>query len=124
MLLVLMEIYDKFMKNDYDKDDLALANVIGATVFQATIPFSIGIVLTSWVLNPNILINACVVILASLMIMLDILMHKKIRLISLILAGFFYFGYLLFILVLSFSSLIDIVINAEIINIIAPNKNA
>ena len=86
-----------WLKND--KDDLALANVIGATVFQATIPFSIGILLTSWVLNLNILINACVVILASLMIMLDILMHKKIRLISLILAGFFYFGYLLFILV-------------------------
>lgn len=85
-----------WLKND--KDDLAIANILGAIVFQAIIPMSIGIILTPWKLNGLILINAICVLLCSALIVLSVLIKKKITLMPLLAAGGFYITYLIYIL--------------------------
>ena len=80
------------------KDDLAVSNILGATVFQAVIPMSIGIIFTPWILPDFILLNSFVVVFYSLFVVLTLLITKKIRLLSLLSGLIFYFGYIVFIL--------------------------
>ena len=84
-----------WIKNN--KDDLAMANVLGGIVFQAMIPTSIGIAFTPWVLNFDILLNALLVVIFSFIFIVSILILKKIKLIPLLFVGLFYFGYLIYI---------------------------
>ena len=86
-----------WIKNN--KDELAMANVLGGIVFQAMIPTSIGIIFTPWVLNFDILINILTVISFSLIFILTILTANKIKALSLVSAGLFYFGYLIYIFI-------------------------
>lgn len=81
-----------------DKDDLAIANVLGAIVFQAIIPMSIGIILTPWVFNNIMLVNAICVLTCAVLFSIFILINKKITLPMLLGAGVFYLGYLIYIL--------------------------
>ena len=85
-----------WIKNN--KDDLAMANVLGGIVFQSMIPTSIGIVFTPWVLNSDILLNAIIVIAFSAIFTLTTLSLNKIKLIPLLFGGIFYFGYLTYII--------------------------
>jgi len=81
-----------------DKDDLALGNILGAVVFQATVLFSVGILLTSWALDFSALLNSIVVLISSIIFILSMLIYKKVKLFSLLLMGIFYFGYLFFVI--------------------------
>lgn len=81
-----------------NKDDLAIANVLGAIVFQAIIPMSIGIILTPWKFDNLILINILSVILCAIVFYLLIYKNKKINLFMLFIAGGFYFAYLIYVL--------------------------
>ncbi len=80
------------------KDDLAIANILGGVIFQATITFSVGILLTDWNLNNNLLINTFLVVICLFLFILEILLNKKITLCSLLICGLFYFLYIFFIL--------------------------
>ena len=87
-----------WIKNN--KDDLAMANVLGGIVFQAMIPTSIGIAFTPWVLNFDIFINSLIVIIFSILFGLTMLITRKIKLIPLLTAGLFYFGYIIYIFII------------------------
>ncbi len=76
------------------KDDLALANVIGAVVFQAMIPMSIGIALTPWKFSPVILLNICFVIINSTLFVMFARLNKSVKLYPLFISGIFYFIFL------------------------------
>lgn len=78
-----------------DKDELAIANVLGAIVFQAVVPVSIGILLTPWQLNKTVLINAVLVFICMIFFTLSILITKKIKTLPLLGCGLFYFSYLI-----------------------------
>lgn len=47
------------------KDTLALGNMIGAMVFQSTIPVSIGVLLTPWQLDPMSLLSVGLALLSG-----------------------------------------------------------
>ena len=81
-----------------DKDELALANIFGAIVFQATIVFSIGITLTNWIIDRNILINSIIMTIFAIIFSLSILIQKKINALLLVICGLLYFVFLVFIL--------------------------
>ncbi len=80
------------------KDTLAIANVLGAVVFQSVIPMSIGILFTPWILDKTILLNSFLVILCSIFVSLAIIFTKRILAITLSVCILFYIGYIAFIL--------------------------
>ena len=75
------------------KDDLAMANILGATIFQSTILMTIGILLTPWKLNNDILLNIILTLCASLFIYFNILFKKQISYKTLLLCFILYLGY-------------------------------
>lgn len=81
-----------------DKDDLALANVLGAIVFQATILFSIGILLTDWVFAKILILNILILFACAVFFLNLIVLKKKVSAYSLLLCGVFYFIYIIFVL--------------------------
>lgn len=80
------------------KDELALANILGAIVFQTTLLFGIGIILTPWVLNQNLLIISLITIVGASLFLLSVLRNKKIDIVNLFVCGILYFSYLIYIL--------------------------
>ena len=80
------------------KDTLAIANVLGAVVFQSVVPMSIGILFTPWILDKTILINSLLVVLCSVFVLFSVFFTKKITPISLFSCILFYVGYIIFIL--------------------------
>ncbi|MBQ4646167.1 MAG: hypothetical protein IJB79_02345 [Candidatus Gastranaerophilales bacterium] len=82
-----------------NKDELALANILGAIVFQSTVLFSIGILLTPWNFSESLFINALFAFLASLVLFVFVLFNKKICLTNLLFCGIVYFSYLTIVLV-------------------------
>ena len=80
------------------KDDLAVANILGGTIFQATIVAAIGIMFTNWKLNFSIMINAILVVLCVVLFVFNIFLNKKIKLFPLIFCGLFYFLYLIYLI--------------------------
>ncbi|MBQ9149745.1 sodium:calcium antiporter [bacterium] len=82
-----------------NKDDLALANILGAIVFQSTILFSIGIFLTPWVFKNVLMINMFTTFISTIILTILITIKKKINLTILIFCGIVYFFYLAIILI-------------------------
>ncbi len=80
------------------KDDLAVANILGGTIFQATIIVAMGILFTNWKLDFSIMINALLVILCVFLLILNTFLNKKVKLFSLIFCGLFYFLYLIYLI--------------------------
>ena len=80
------------------KDDLAVSNILGATIFQAAILMPIGIIFTPWILPDFILQNSFITVIYSLLIALTVLITKKINLFLLLSGLIFYLGYIIFIL--------------------------
>ena len=78
------------------KDDLAISNILGGTIFQVTIPASIGIIFTPWVFNKILLGNIICTFLALCTFLISIISIKKIKGASLLICGIFYFGFLLY----------------------------
>ena len=80
------------------KDELAISNILGAIVFQATILFSIGIILTPWNFDKVLLINSIIVVCVSFFAILSAVCKKTIDVISLLICGLFYLGYLAYLI--------------------------
>jgi len=76
------------------KDSLAIGNLTGAMVFQASIPCSIGILFTPWVLDFNAGLSAIFAILGASIIYVSLLVHKKLSASTLVLTGSLYLLYL------------------------------
>jgi len=90
----LPEIVNSIIWAKNNKDDLAISNILGAIVFQAMIPTSIGIILTSWVLDKVLIINSILVLMCTLFLYCSIIIYKRFKLEMLFLAGIFYFIYI------------------------------
>lgn len=82
-----------------NKNDLALANILGAVVYQTTILFSLGIILTPWTLNNELIINVILTFVGAMIFSLTLFKNKKIALINLLFCGAMYFIYLIFIFI-------------------------
>ncbi|MCX8034251.1 MAG: sodium:calcium antiporter [Thermodesulfovibrio sp.] len=80
------------------RDTLAMGNVTGAMVFQATFPVSIGIVFTDWSITGYALLSACLAIVAGLIILGEIQIRKRISPLTLIFSGSFYLIYAMLIM--------------------------
>lgn len=81
-----------------DKDELAISNILGAVVFQASLLFSIGMILTSFEFSFELLFNSILTILCALIFLLSILKTQKITLLNLFICGIFYISYLIFLI--------------------------
>ncbi len=77
------------------KDELALGNIIGAVVFQATIPFSIAIIFTDWQLSYLSILNVALVMISTIIFCLLVWINKKVDVFSLLFCSIFYFIFLL-----------------------------
>ena len=77
-----------------DKDDLAVANIVGAIVFQSTIVFTLGMALTTWQFSPSLLFNCLLTFIGAIIFAFIVLINKKITQASLLFCGIIYFVYL------------------------------
>lgn len=82
------------------KDTLAMGNITGAMVFQSCIPPAVGIVLTSWVLNIDAIVNVLMVYLSVSVVYLSTIINKgTLKPTSLLMGGLFYLLYLVFVVI-------------------------
>ena len=96
----LPEKVNSWIWSSQGKDTLAMGNLSGAMVFQASIPCVIGIVLTPWQLNPLALACAVLAIISSLILLAAIKFKKEISYKTLMVCGSLYLIYLGLIFVL------------------------
>jgi cation:H+ antiporter len=81
-----------------NKDTLALGNITGAMVFQSCIPVSIGILATPWHLDVKVAISAMLALLSALQVYLWIKLRGQLHPIPLLIGGFLYIIFLLYLL--------------------------
>ncbi len=96
----LPEKVNSWIWSSQGKDTLAMGNLSGAMVFQASIPCVIGILLTPWQLNPLALSCALLAIISSLILLAAIKFKKEISYKTLLACGSLYLVYLALIFVL------------------------
>lgn len=80
-----------------NKDDLAIANILGAVVFQVTLLFSMGMFLTNWSFSTDLFINSILTIFGAVLFTLCLIKTKKIALFNLLICGIIYFIYFILI---------------------------
>lgn len=83
------------------KDTLALGNITGAMVFQSSIPVSIGIVFTDWVLAPINIASMAFAMIAIMLIYFEMRAFKALSYKSLIFSGTFYVLYIAIVIYLA-----------------------
>jgi cation:H+ antiporter len=79
------------------KDVIALGNVAGAMVFQSTVPVTLGVLLTPWVLGPYGTVAAVFALLSALLIFIQLRLRARdnsLPLSSLMLGGSLYVVFL------------------------------
>jgi cation:H+ antiporter len=96
----LPEIFNSVSWTIKKKDTLALSNVSGAMVFQATIPVSIGLLFTAWNLGTTELLNIIFSLSIASIILLNILIKKRLSSLILFTGGIFYLIYVIRIFVI------------------------
>ncbi len=96
----LPEIFNSVSWTIKKKDTLALSNVSGAMVYQATIPVAIGLLFTSWDLGTTELLNIIFSLSIAIIILMNILIRKRLSSFILFTGGIFYVIYVLRIFVL------------------------
>jgi len=77
------------------KDTLALGNITGAMVFQATFPVSVGLLFTDWNISGMALFSALLAIISSLAVVGVILIKKRVSPVSMLFGGVLYLIYAL-----------------------------
>lgn len=76
------------------KDTLALGNITGAMVFQSSIPVSIGIIFTDWIIDPIAIFSMMIAMIAMVVVYFEVQVLKRLSYKTLILSGAFYFFYI------------------------------
>lgn len=90
----LPEKVNSWIWSSQGKDVLAMGNISGAMVFQASIPCAIGIMLTPWQLTPIALLCAFISIVSSALLLYFIKVKKQIGYKDLLLCGSLYLVYI------------------------------
>jgi len=93
----LPEIINSIIWLKQGKDELAIANILGAIVFQSSILFALGLILTPWHFSNLLLLNTLLTICCSFLFVISILINKKLKLVSLLFCGTFYIAYIIFV---------------------------
>ena len=76
------------------RDALAIGNITGAMVFQATFPVSIGLLFTEWKLTGAALLSAVIALVSALIMLVGIIAKKRVSPITMLLGGMFYALYI------------------------------
>ncbi len=76
------------------KDILALGNITGAMVFQATFPVSVGLLFTSWKIKGLALFSALITLFLGIFYMFVLKISKKLPPYVFFISGFFYLFYI------------------------------
>ena len=77
------------------KDTLALGNITGAMVFQATFPMSVGLLFTEWNISGMALYSALIAIVLSLAVLGVIFIKKRVSPVVMLFGGVLYLMYAL-----------------------------
>ncbi|MDA8239951.1 MAG: hypothetical protein M0Z67_06225 [Nitrospiraceae bacterium] len=77
------------------RDTLAIGNITGAMVFQATFPVSVGLVFTGWRLTGMALFSAVIAIVSSVFLLGTVLVKKRISPLTMLFSGCLYLVYAL-----------------------------
>ena len=80
------------------KDTLALGNITGAMVFQASFPVSIGLIFTEWTLDTIHIASMVFALIAMSLLALEMKYVKNITYKTLLISGIFYFVYIVLII--------------------------
>ena len=80
------------------KDTLALGNMTGAMVFQASFPVSIGLLLTPWELHGEAAVAAVIALAAGAVLYATVRFRGRLTARLLLLQGVFYVGYVGYVL--------------------------
>lgn len=75
------------------KDTLAMGNITGAMVFQATFPVSIGLIFTPWKVDGMALFSAILALVSASVLLAALVAKKRVSAFVLVTGGFFYFLY-------------------------------
>ncbi len=81
------------------KDTLALGNITGAMVFQSTFPVSIGLVFTTWKLDPVALVSGVLALVSGLVFYVTLRVAHRMTWWSIAGAGSMYFVYIAYVLI-------------------------
>ena len=79
------------------KDTLAMGNMTGAMVFQASFPVSIGLLLTPWELTGPALVAGLIALAAGTVLWLTVRFRGRLTARLLLLQGVFYLGYVTYV---------------------------
>jgi len=80
------------------KDALAMGNITGAMVFQATFPVSVGLLFTEWKLTQMAMFSAIIAITSALVVLADVTFRKRLSPYSLLFGGVLYIIYIIVLL--------------------------
>jgi cation:H+ antiporter len=80
------------------KDTLAMGNMTGAMVFQASFPVTVGLLFTDWQLHGTALFAALVALAAGGVLWLTLRFRKRLSAPLLLFQGVFYVGYVAYVL--------------------------
>ncbi len=80
------------------KDALAIGNITGAMVFQATFPVSIGLLFTNWELTNMALFSAVIALTSASVVLTEIIFRKKVSPYSILFGGILYLIYIVVLL--------------------------
>ncbi|MBI5100765.1 MAG: sodium:calcium antiporter [Nitrospirae bacterium] len=75
------------------RDTLALGNITGAMVFQATFPVSVGLLYTDWRLTGMALFSAVLAITSALVVLGAIVVKKRVSPLVMLFGGLLYMAY-------------------------------
>jgi cation:H+ antiporter len=75
------------------RDTLAVGNITGAMVFQATFPVSVGLLFTDWRLTGMALFSALIAIVSSSLVLGTVLVKKRISPLTMLFSGGLYLIY-------------------------------
>ncbi|MDA8084300.1 MAG: hypothetical protein M0024_11645 [Nitrospiraceae bacterium] len=75
------------------RDTLAMGNITGAMVFQATFPVSVGLLYTDWKLTGMALFSAALAMASTLIVMGSILLWKRVHPVAMLMGGGLYLVY-------------------------------
>ena len=80
------------------KDALAMGNITGAMVFQATFPVSVGLLFTDWKLTPMAMFSAIIATTSALVVLADVIFRKRLSPYSILFGGILYIVYIVVLL--------------------------
>jgi cation:H+ antiporter len=81
------------------KDTLAIGNITGAMVFQATFPVTVGLLFTDWHISGMALFSAILAMISTLVLLVTVVKQKRLSPLAMLFPGSLYLLYAVVIMV-------------------------